>query len=92
MTASSPPADAPTPTTGTAKGAGGSGGDSFGSWPFVSAVIDCDGTPVRGNLINVEPDPDHVSTGMRVRLATYSLGSDDNGTEAVGFGFEPTCI
>ena len=58
--------------------------------PFVSAVVDCDGTPVRGNLINVEPDPDHVSTGMKVRLATYSLGTDDNGTEAIGFGFEPS--
>ena len=57
--------------------------------PFVSAIIDCDGTPVRGNLINVEPDPDHVSTGMKVRLATYSLGEDDHGKEAIGFGFEP---
>ena len=26
---------------------------------------------------------------MKVRLATYSLGTDDNGVEAVGFGFEP---
>ena len=57
--------------------------------PFVSAVVDCDGTRVRGNLINVEPDPDHVHDGMKVRLATYSLGTDDNGTEAIGFGFEP---
>lgn len=57
--------------------------------PFVSAVVDCDGTPVRGNLINVEPDADHVATGMKVRLATYSLGTDDHGTEAIGFGFEP---
>jgi uncharacterized protein len=57
--------------------------------PFVSAVIDCDGTSVRGNLINVEPDPEHVSTGMRVRLATYSLGTDESGTEAIGYGFEP---
>ena len=57
--------------------------------PFVSAVVDCGGTPVRGNIINVEPDPDHVSTGMKVRLATFSLGPDDHGTEAVGFGFEP---
>jgi len=24
-----------------------------------------------------------------VRLATYSLGDDDNGVEAIGFGFEP---
>jgi uncharacterized OB-fold protein len=58
--------------------------------PFVSAVVDCDGTPVRGNLINVDPDPEHVSTGMDVRLATYSLGTDDKGVEAIGFGFEPT--
>jgi uncharacterized OB-fold protein len=57
--------------------------------PFVAAVVDCDGTPVRANIINTEPDPEHVSTGMKVRLATYSLGTDDSGVEAVGFGFEP---
>jgi uncharacterized protein len=57
--------------------------------PFVAAVVDCDGTPVRANIINTEPDPEHVSTGMKVRLATYSIGTDDNGVEAIGFGFEP---
>ena len=57
--------------------------------PFVAAVVDCDGTSVRANLINVEPDPEHVTLGMKVRLATYSLGTDDDGAEAIGFGFEP---
>jgi uncharacterized OB-fold protein len=57
--------------------------------PFVAGVVDCGGTSVRGNVINVPPDPDHVRLGMKVRLATYSLGTDDDGTEAVGFGFEP---
>lgn len=57
--------------------------------PFVSAVVDCGGTSVRGNVINVQADPDHVSLGMKVRLATYSLGTDAEGTEAIGFGFEP---
>jgi uncharacterized OB-fold protein len=57
--------------------------------PFVAGVVDCGGTSVRGNLINVDPDPEHVHLGMKVRLATYSLGADDDGTEAVGFGFEP---
>jgi len=57
--------------------------------PFVSGVIDCGGTSVRGNLRNVQPDADHVSTGMNVRLMTYSLGTDDHGTEAIAFGFEP---
>ena len=57
--------------------------------PFVSAVVDCDGTSVRANLVNVEPDPDHVKTGMAVKLTTFPIGTDDNGTEAIGFGFEP---
>lgn len=57
--------------------------------PFVSAVIDCEGTSVRANLIEVPADPEHVSTGMNVELATYSLGVDDNGAEAIGFGFRP---
>ena len=57
--------------------------------PFVAGVIDCGGTSVRANVINVDPDPEHVTLGMKVRLATYSLGVDSNGVEAVGFGFEP---
>ena len=57
--------------------------------PFVAAVVDCDGTSVRANVINVDPDPAHLSLGMKVRLATYPLGTDSAGTEAVGFGFEP---
>ena len=57
--------------------------------PFVASVVDCDGTSVRANLVNVEPDPDHVKTGMAVKLTTFPIGTDDNGTEAIGFGFEP---
>ena len=48
-----------------------------------------DGTSVRANLGNVDPDPEHVSLGMKVRLATMPIGTDENGTEAIGFGFEP---
>ena len=57
--------------------------------PFVAGVVDCDGTSVRGNVINTDPDPDHVSLGMKVKLTTYVVGTDDDGTEAIGFGFEP---
>jgi uncharacterized OB-fold protein len=57
--------------------------------PFVAGVVDCDGTSVRANVINTEPDADHVRTGMKVRLATYVVGTDAAGVEAVGFGFEP---
>jgi uncharacterized OB-fold protein len=57
--------------------------------PFVAAIVDCDGTSVRGNLINVTPSPADVSLGMKLRLATYVVGTDAAGTEAVGYGFEP---
>lgn len=57
--------------------------------PFVASIIDCDGTSVRGNIVNVPPDPEHVHLGMKVRLTTVSMGADSAGTEAVGFGFEP---
>jgi uncharacterized OB-fold protein len=57
--------------------------------PFVAAVVDCGGTSVRANLVNVEPDPEHVTLGMKVKLTTYPIGTDTEGTEAVGFGFEP---
>jgi uncharacterized OB-fold protein len=57
--------------------------------PFVAGVIDCDGTSVRANVVNTPPDPDHVTLGMKVRLTTVPVGTDSEGTEAVGFGFEP---
>lgn len=57
--------------------------------PFVPAVVDCGGTKVRGNIINVDPSPKQIRLGMPVRLATYSEGTDTEGTEAIGYGFEP---
>jgi uncharacterized OB-fold protein len=57
--------------------------------PFAAAVVDCDGTWVRANLVGIEPDPAYISLGMRVSLTTFGLGVDSAGTEAVGFGFAP---
>ena len=57
--------------------------------PFVASVIDCGGTSVRANLVNVKPDPEHVRLGMKVRLAIFPIAADSEGTEAIGFGFEP---
>ena len=57
--------------------------------PFVAGVVDCGGTSVRANVVNVEPDADHVRVGMPVRLTTFPIGRDAGGTEAIGFGYEP---
>ena len=57
--------------------------------PFVSGIVDCGGTSVRANIVNVKPDPEHVQLGMKVRLSTFPIGQDSEGTEAINFGFEP---
>jgi uncharacterized protein len=57
--------------------------------PFVSAVVDCAGTTARASLVNVPAEPGYVKFGMKLRLTTFSLGTDDTGAEAVGFGYEP---
>jgi len=57
--------------------------------PFVAGVINCDGIAVRSTIVNVEASPNDVRMGMPLRLTTFVLGADDNGTQAIGFGFEP---
>lgn len=57
--------------------------------PFVPGVVDCDGTAVRANVINVDATPEAVGLGMKVRLATFEVGTDESGVEAIGFGYEP---
>ena len=62
---------------------------SMGPKPYVAGIVDCDGTSVRATIANVEPDDQHVKLGMPVKLTTYSLGKDSEGTEAISFAFEP---
>jgi uncharacterized OB-fold protein len=58
--------------------------------PYVSAIVETDdGTTVRSNVVNCEPTPEAVSLGMKLKLTTYPIGKDDEGTEAVAFGYEP---
>ena len=55
-------------------------------------VVDVDldgGGDVKANVVNVEPDPEHIKLGMKVKLTTFVADTDDEGTEAVVFGFEP---
>ena len=58
--------------------------------PFVSAIVQLDdGATVQANIVDTEPDPEHVALGMPVKLTTFVAGTDDNGTEAVAFAFAP---
>ena len=59
--------------------------------PFVSAVVDLDGGgKVKANLVDVEPTPADLKLGMAVTLTTFVAGTDDDGNEAVAFGFRPS--
>lgn len=58
--------------------------------PYVSALVDLDGGgSVKANILNTDPTPENIKLGMPVRLTTYTVGTDDEGTEAVAFGFQP---
>ena len=58
--------------------------------PFVAAIVDCDGTSVRGNLVDVDAsNPSTIELGTKVELTTTSVGVDSQGVEAVGFAFRP---
>jgi uncharacterized OB-fold protein len=58
--------------------------------PYVSAIVDLDGGGVvKANLVGIDAHPEKVDPGMAVRLTTFTAGTDDDGTEAIAFGFEP---
>ncbi|RIK06531.1 MAG: hypothetical protein DCC48_06355 [Acidobacteria bacterium] len=59
--------------------------------PFASGVVELsDGTSVKANIVGIDPDPDRIELGMKVDMTTFSAGTDDDGTEAICFGFAPS--
>jgi uncharacterized OB-fold protein len=59
------------------------------SGPFTSVVVELDGGgAVKANLHGVTA-PDSIAPETKVRLVTFDVGADDDGTVAVAFGYEP---
>jgi uncharacterized OB-fold protein len=59
--------------------------------PYVSAVVDLEGGgTVKGNLINIEPDPENVKMGMPVEVV-YQIAprKDAEGNEYLTYYFQP---
>ncbi len=59
--------------------------------PYVSAVVDLDGGgTVKGNLINIEPDPSKIEMGMRVEVVYDKAPiKDQEGNEYLIYAFQP---
>lgn len=52
--------------------------------PFVSAIVDLDGGgTVKGNLVDIEPDPSLLQFGMRVRMVFR--GAETANAEGAGY-------
>ena len=59
---------------------------------YISAIVDLDdGTAVKGNLINVDPDPDKIDFDMPVEVVyADALGrKDSDGNSYLSYFFEP---
>ena len=59
--------------------------------PYVSSIVDLDGGgTVKGNLIDIDPDPEKISMGMPVELV-YKIAptKDKEGNEYLSFFFKP---
>lgn len=57
--------------------------------PFTSAVVElAGGGVVKANLVGVT-EPERIQPETKVRLVTFDVGTDDDGTTAVAFGYEP---
>jgi uncharacterized protein len=58
--------------------------------PYVSGIVDLDGGGVvKANIVGIDPEPASVTLGMKVKLTTFPIGTDAEGTEAVSFGYQP---
>ena len=59
--------------------------------PYVSAVVDLEGGgTVKGNLINVEPDPEKIKMGMPVEVIYRTAPRKDaEGNEYLTYYFQP---
>jgi uncharacterized protein len=56
--------------------------------PYVSVIVSLDGGGiVEASLVDVDPDPAQIRPRLPVELTTWVAGTDDDGTEAVAFGF-----
>ncbi len=60
--------------------------------PYISAVVDLDdGTAIKGNLINIDPDPEKIEFGMPVEVVyDDALGrKDKDGNSYIAYFFQP---
>jgi uncharacterized OB-fold protein len=58
--------------------------------PYVSGIVDLEGGGVvKANVVGIDPEPGNLTLGMKLKLTTFGVGTDAEGTEAIAFGYQP---
>jgi uncharacterized protein len=58
--------------------------------PYVAAVVDLDGGgSINTNIVNIEPVPESMKFGMKVKMFTEKVSEDREGNSYVAYRFTP---
>ena len=58
--------------------------------PYIAAIVDLpEGVSVNTNIIGVEPTPENMKFGMKVRMTTEKVSEDKEGNAYVAYRFQP---
>lgn len=58
--------------------------------PYVAAIIDLDGGgSVNTNIVGIEPKPENLKFGMKVKMFTEKVSEDKEGNSYVAYRFTP---
>jgi uncharacterized OB-fold protein len=58
--------------------------------PYVAAIVDLDGGgSVNTNIVGIEPKPENIKFGMKVKMFTEKVSEDKEGNSYVAYKFTP---
>jgi uncharacterized protein len=58
--------------------------------PYVAAIVDLpEGASVRATLKGIEPKPENLSFGMKLKLVTEKVGTDREGNDVIAYKYAP---
>lgn len=58
--------------------------------PYIAAIIDLpEGVSVNSNIVGIEPKPENIKFGMKVKMFTEKVSEDREGNAYVAYKFKP---
>lgn len=58
--------------------------------PYIAAIVDLpEGVSINTNIVGVEPKPENLKFGMKVKMFTEKVSEDKEGNSYVAYRFQP---